>query len=232
MFYGLRTAEPHHDGTPHWNVLLFARAADAVAIAAGFEKYFLLNDSPEEPGARTHRVRRVEIDPAKGDATSYIAKYISKGIDGFGVGIDHEDSERQRDTIETCVRVEAWASIHGIRQFQFFGGPSVTVWRELRRLSRASLGVIEEARQAAEEPSWCAYVNVQVGTQGRSGGRPVRLHKTQSDAVGLYGDPAGARIVGVESDDLVEVTREREWTIRWPGADPSLGFFSSLESCQ
>ena len=232
VLYGLRTVEPHHDGTPHWNVLLFARASDAAAIAAGFERYFLVNDSPDEPGARTHRVRRVEIDLAKGDATSYIAKYISKGIDGVGVGIDQEDSERQRDAVETCVRVEAWASIHGIRQFQFFGGPPVTVWRELRRLSRASLGVIEAARQAAEEPSWCAYVDVQGGTQWRGRVLPVRLHKTYSNTAGLYGDPLGARIVGVGSDDLIEVTREREWTVNWREVGSPQMFCSSLESCQ
>jgi hypothetical protein len=232
VVYGLRTAEPHHDGTPHWNVLMFAQPADADAIAIEFDKYFLLSDSPDEPGACAHRVRRIVMDPEKGDATSYLAKYISKGIDGFRVGIDHEDTERQREAIETCVRVEAWSSIHGVRQFQFFGGPPVTVWRELRRLRRLSLGVIEVARQAAEEPSWASYIRAQGGAQRLTPNRPVRLHTINSESTGLYGDPLGTRIVGVESDDLVEVTRDREWTINWPGTGGTIGFLSSSESCQ
>jgi Bacteriophage replication gene A protein (GPA) len=231
-FYGLRTAEPHHDATPHWNVLIFSPPADAETIAREFERYFLLNDSPDEPGARNCRVRRVKIDPAKGDATSYIAKYISKAIDGFGVGVDHEDNEHRRDAKETCVRVEAWASIHGIRQFQFFGGPPVSVWRELRRLQRVSLGVIEDARQAAEEPSWCSYIDVQGGTHRRGVAWPVRVHKAYSADPGLYGDPLGTKTVGIESDNLVEVTRSRQWEIKWPVADRWTGFFSSSESCQ
>jgi hypothetical protein len=232
LFYGLRTVEAHHDGTPHWNVLMFGLPVDADTIATEIKKCFLLADAPDEPGARAHRVRRKEIDRARGDATSYIAKYISKGIDGFRVGVDYEDTERQRDAAETCMRAEAWASIHGIRQFQFFGGPPVTVWRELRRLRRPSLGVIEVARQAAEEPSWCSYVRSQAGARHRAPHRPVRLHRFTSNAVGLYGDPVGLTIVGVESDDLVEVTRNREWTINWRATDGRVPFFSSLESCQ
>jgi hypothetical protein len=245
LFYGLRTAEPHHDGTVHWNMLMFVSPADAKALATEFEKYFLLADSPDEPGARAHRVRCKPIDRALGDATSYIAKYISKGIDGFGVGIDEEDRDRRREAVETCVRAEAWASLHGIRQFQFFGGPTVSVWREVRRLQRPSMGLIEAVRQAADEPNWTAYIRVQGGVRPTNSSTaitstiaatttrwPVCVYKADSDEPGLYGDPVRGRIVGVESDDLVEVTRVREWVINWPGTRRSPGFFSSSESCQ
>jgi len=215
QFYGLRTVEPHHDATPHWNVLVFAAPADMAAVAAEFDKYFLRADSPDEPGACTRRVRRVEIDPSRGGATSYIAKYISKNIDGFGIGSDHEDSDPQRDASETCIRAEVWASIHGIRQFQFFGGPAVTVWRELRRLRRPSMGIIEEARCAADSPDWCGFVRAMGGVGWSPTARPVRLHKIHEDTVGAYGDPLGSSVVGVESDDLVEVTRPRTWFVEW-----------------
>ena len=212
--YGLRTAEPHHDGTPHWNVLVFAAPADMGAIASAIEEHFLLSDSPDELGARARRIRCIEIDPTKG-ATAYITKYISKGIDGFRVGVDHEDTDRQRDAAETCVRVEAWARIHGIRQFQFFGGPAVSIWRELRRLGRPSLGVIEEARQAADVADWCGFLRAMGGVQPCSGARPIRLHKVYEGAVGMYGDRLGPTVVGIESDELVEVTRIREWRVNW-----------------
>jgi hypothetical protein len=118
VFYGLRTTEPHHDATPHWNVLFFSTVDDAEVIVQEFDRYFLFSDSPDERGASVRRVRCKEMDPEKGDATSYIAKYISKGIDGVGVGVDQEDGMRGRDARDTSVRVEAWASIHSIRQFR------------------------------------------------------------------------------------------------------------------
>ncbi|MBY6221538.1 replication endonuclease [Marinobacter nauticus] len=63
-------------------------------------------------------------------ATGYVAKYISESIDGYEVG---EDSYGN-DAVESAARIRAWASIWGIRQFQFMGSPNVTVYRELRRL--------------------------------------------------------------------------------------------------
>jgi len=212
-FYGLRTVEPHHDGTPHWNVLMFAPVAALAVIEREFERYFLLSDSSDEPGARIRRVR-------------------CKAIDGHGVGVDQEDGKHHRDTRDTCIRVEAWASIHAVRQFQFFGGPPATVWRELRRLGRTSFGVIEGARLAADEPSWSTYMEVQGGVRPPLTGWAVRLHKRYIAEPGVYGDPLGMQVTGIESDGLVEITREGDWTIDWPVARSWRGLFSSLESCQ
>lgn len=178
-------------------------------------------------------MRRIEIDPIKGDIVGYFAKYISKGIDGLPVGVDLEDGERQRDVIETAVRIEAWRSIHGLRQFQFFGDRPVTVWRHARRLGRPSHGAIELVRRAAETPDWSSYIEVQGGAPRTAADHHVRLHKISLDTPGLYGDAVGERIVGIESAELIEITCEREWRINWSLDDQEANAaFSFSEFCQ
>jgi hypothetical protein len=214
--YGLRTVEPHHDGTPHWNVLIFCRPNDLTAIEGGFRRHFLLSDSPNEPGATEHRVHTTCIDPDRGGATAYIAKYIAKNVDGYRVGADYEDTDRKRAATETSVRVDAWASIHGIRQFQQFGAPPVTVWRELRRIRcGVTDGVIEHARRAADGADWAAFTSAMESGPPQPNGWAIELYKVWSDKPGVFGDPAGYVVRGIKSDLGMHVTRDRAWTTEW-----------------
>ncbi|HKJ95036.1 MAG TPA: replication endonuclease, partial [Gammaproteobacteria bacterium] len=103
--YGFRIAEPHHDGTPHWHLLLFM-APEHRHMVRGVMRRYALQDSPDEPGADKHRFQFVAIDWNRGSATGYLAKYISKNIDGAHVGLDEYGSDA-RDSAE---RVEPWAS--------------------------------------------------------------------------------------------------------------------------
>lgn len=131
-FYGFRVSEPQHDGTPHWHLLLFVEEHLYQDMVEVMREYAMREDS-EEKGAGDHRFKEVKIDPNKGSATGYIAKYVSKNIDGS----DLDSGVYDEDPKDAACRVDAWAACWGIRQFQQLGGCSVTVWRELRRLKNA-----------------------------------------------------------------------------------------------
>lgn len=233
-YFGMRVAEPHADGCPHWHMLLFMPKNKVQTVNAILRKYFISEDREEllnrygdlslRPKTRliternkfntgvvyriqefskpcrtnnhrkllfkTYKNKRqkwglkksqgikakepekfyrtfaprftaITIDPNKGSATGYIAKYISKNIDGFKV-LDHEDAETG-DNI-TVNPVLAWASTWGIRQFQFQGSPSVTVYRELRRVREpVEEENLERVRVAADTAQWKNFVKLMGG---------------------------------------------------------------------
>lgn len=138
-WFGVRVAEPHHDGTPHWHLLIWAKPEQVDAIEEIFTDYAVQEDKHElinkegmlDPSARCDIQA---IDPELGTATGYIAKYISKNIDGYAMDDDVSD-ETDKPVKDMAKNVSAWKSRWNIRQFQFFGGAPVTTYRELRRFA-------------------------------------------------------------------------------------------------
>lgn len=206
MFYGFRIAEPHHDGTPHWHAVLFVADHNADTLRAVIGSIWL-SEYGDEHGAKRFRSKFIKIDPAKGSACGYVAKYISKNIDGFEVG---EDFEAEKPAHESCDRVAAWASAHGIRQFQQIGGPSVTTWRELRRIRTevSNHPAIEAARKAADAGEWSQFVTALGGIEvGRAGG--VTIWQVWSDKSNQYDEPKGFQVAGVQAVEYSTVMRRR-----------------------
>lgn len=213
--YGFRIAEPQHDGTPHWHLLVFHEQAHADQIRATITKH-AMRDSPNEPGAHAHRCDFRAIDWAKGSAAGYIAKYVAKNIDGYAVG----DDLHGNPALETSARVEAWATTWGIRQFQQVGGPPVGVWRELRRVAALPAGApahLVKAHNAVnkvaiiegkanQSVAWHHYVQAQGGVFcGRN--YAIRLDLiTDQNRQNRYGEPPEPRPVGVSTTALEHYT--------------------------
>lgn len=152
--YGFRVAEPHHDGTPHWHCLLWVKSArDAMLLRSVLWAHWL-SDGGEELGAADYRLNFKDM--RGGGAAGYMAKYIAKNIGHFDVD-GHMDSADGLDAmvwagdVQGWQRVDAWASTWGIRQFQSIGQPSVTVWREMRRVTKDQ---VEHARVNGDALAW------------------------------------------------------------------------------
>lgn len=256
--YGVRVAEPHHDGTPHWHLLLFCEAHHVTALRSIMKKYALAEDGNED-GANKHRFKAESIDRKKGTAAGYIAKYISKNIDGYGVGEDFEAIAGDDAATSSAKRVDAWAATWGIRQFQQLGGHSVTVWRELRR---ADIEAIENETfkaiaEAADVGAWDRY-NVLNGGVLRSfyeyprfskkTGKPLKngrkaiknkfvtLHKlgavdieTGEIRLNQYQEAAGDKVQGVQAAGEQIDTHLRVWVFKRVGATETP--WSSVNNC-
>ncbi|WP_313771842.1 replication endonuclease [Enterobacter sp. NIC22-4] len=167
--FGLRVAESHHDGTPHWHGLLFTAPEHTAELQEVMEDYSTREDEDELKGkaGKLPRFELKPIDPALGSATGYVVKYISKNIDGYALD-GESDHESGRPLKETAKHATAWASCWGIRQFQFLGGAPVSVWRELRRLKNQDLAdrvspVFGELHRAAHAGDWQGYITLQGG---------------------------------------------------------------------
>ncbi|PTT44897.1 replication endonuclease [Aeromonas sp. HMWF016] len=154
------------------------------------------------------------IDESKGSATGYIAKYVAKNIDGHRVGWDEEAEE----AVETSTTgVAAWASRHRIRQFQQVGGPSVTVWRELRRLRDQVVEwdeILETARAAVNGSRWGDFIKAMGGIMLPRAEHLIKLSKRLESEATRYGEDR-LRLMGVMSQQLNKLaqTRFEGWEI-------------------
>lgn len=220
--FGIRVAEPHHDGTPHWHMLMFMLPEDVERVRHIIRDYTWEEDRHElrSDKAKKARFHAEAIDPEKGSATGYVAKYISKNIDGYA--LDGETDDESGELLkETAPAVSAWAARWHIRQFQFIGGAPVTVYRELRRLAdtETAHGLSVEfaaVHDAADAGDWAGYVNAQGGPFVRRDDLQVRTLYEPRAEFNQYGEETVCirgvydSAVGVDTPILTRLT---QWKI-------------------
>lgn len=216
--YGMRVVEPHHDGTPHWHMMLFCKPEQRKNITEIMRRYALKEDG-DEKGATARRFEAKHLN--RGGAAGYIAKYIAKNIDGYALDgqIDHDTGKPLTDT---AAAVTAWASTWRIPQFKSIGLPTMGAYRELRKLPR---GVsiadefderVEAARAAADEGEFDLYIVAQGGANVPRDSQTVRVARNVTDEVNAYEEDI-ERVVGIYAphlgSELIRVTRTAEWRI-------------------
>ncbi|CNK26307.1 phage replication protein [Yersinia pseudotuberculosis] len=231
--YGFRVAEPHHDGTPHWHLLLFMKPQERHAITEIMRAYAVKTDRAELGKRTSARFTAKRLDPKKGSATAYIAKYISKNIDGYALDgeLDHETGKPLKETARFAM---AWASRHRIRQYQPIGTPPVTVWRELRKLSNQLVTTLkisgtykrgkpllidlamDAVTAAADAGCFATYIMKQGGVLIPREDYTVRIAYQDNEQPNAYGEIT-EKIFGIYSPLLGEAsricTRLKTWKI-------------------
>lgn len=222
--YGFRVVEPHTDGCPHWHMLYFVERKHVQRMARIVHKYALEVDG-NEPGAAENRVKLVTISRGNGgSAAGYIAKYIAKNIDGFGVG-EHKAFEHGEEftvgasdfdglgTITPSMRVTYWSQVWGIRQFQQIGAVPVGIWREFRKIEAGELEAKDapqavrdawEAAQAEKDEEGNVTKQADFGAFMRALGGPLRgrdtlvkLQRLDVEISGRYASYWGKKPIGV-----------------------------------
>nr|WP_249126886.1 replication endonuclease [Aeromonas popoffii] len=239
-YFGFRVVEPHHDGTPHWHLLIWVKPEHQHRLIGILQRYALSHDKDDlvrkrHPDSRQPysdikpRFDWKVMDPEKGGAVGYIVKYIAKNIDGHRVG-DEGDLEAETAATEGARRVRAWASLWGLRQFQPLKGPPVGIWRELRRLpgrlqeakgipvAPLASPVMEECRRYADAVDWKNFTQAMGGPCCRRDERPLSIHRTAlAEHYNQYGE-LQTKLVGVRATDgLIQQTRTGKWVLRQCG---------------
>ncbi|EFK6674099.1 replication endonuclease [Escherichia coli] len=223
-WYGIRTVEPHHDGTVHWHMMVFAHPEEIDSIVTIARDIAIREDRHELGDDITPRFKAEYVDGSKGTPTSYIATYIGKNLDSHAVdGIDPKtgkpriDDESGKTMAESVERAIGWARLHRVRQFQFFGIPSRQVWRELRRLAsqmarnpegpqRLKDDAMDAVLAAADAGCFATYIEKQGGVLVPRKDYLIRTAYDLADELNDYGEQS-VQIYGIWSPLIGESSR-------------------------
>lgn len=226
-WYGVRVAEPHHDGTVHWHLMCLMEKKDRAAITSVMREFAIREDRAELGKNVRPRFDAKPILKSKGTVTSYLAKYIGKNIGGQPTKgfLDKQtgepliSKETGKPLSENFDNASAWASLHRVRQFQFFGIPSRQAYRELRLLAgqlqrklkpkkgeKKGVQLLPDKRMddvlaAADAGCIATYIIKQGGVLVPRAAHTIRTAYAESDDPNAYGEH-GVQIYGIWSPRL------------------------------
>lgn len=225
--FGIHITESHHDGTPHWHGILFVRRDQEATLRGVFESY------ANTENCTPHTQLMVKpINKRQGSATAYITKHICRNIEGCAPG--GRDKETGRPWTEMARHSAAWASLWGIKQFQFIGGPPVSVWRELRKLSDQKKAdsvspVFGELHRAAGNGEWAVYTLLQGGALATRKNLTMRAWYQMTDEPDECGQYTailkGVYLPGTNNPPVA--TRTRNWKVKTPRQNAKPGFMKN-----
>ncbi|WP_080179171.1 replication endonuclease [Salmonella enterica] len=233
--FGMHVTESHHDGTPHWHGILFVRRGQEATLRDVFEGYANAENCSAHRSGKPPEQSQLMIKPVDkrmGSLTAYITKHICRNLEGCAPG--GRDKETGRPWTELARHSAAWASLWGIKQFQFTGGPPVSVWRELRKFSDQKQAdsvspVFGELHHAARAGDWAEYTRLQGGLPAARKNLTMRTWyqaASEPDECGQY----TAIIKGVYlpgTGKAPVATRTRKWKVKTPRQNVKPGFMKN-----
>ncbi|WP_392433173.1 replication endonuclease [Yersinia sp. HM-2024] len=229
-WYGVRIAEPHHDGTVHWHLMCIMKKQDRAKITQVMREFAIREDRQELGSNIKPRFDVKPVLKSKGTITSYLTKYLGKNVRGSNIrgkldkktGKPIVGKETGQPLGEDTERAVAWASLHGVQQFRFFGIPSRQAYRELRllagqlqRQAKPEQGkwkqvlpnkAMDDVLAAADAGCMATYILKQGGVLKPRKDHLIRTAYIESETPNDYGEH-GTKIYGVWSPSLGEESR-------------------------
>ncbi|WP_145491545.1 replication endonuclease [Yersinia rohdei] len=237
-WYGVRIAEPHHDGTVHWHLMCIMEKQNRAAITQVMREFAIREDRQELGSNIKPRFDVKPVLKSKGTITSYLTKYLGKNVRGSNIrgkldkktGKPIVGKETGQPLGEDTERAVAWASLHGVQQFRFFGIPSRQAYRELRllagqlqRQAKPEQGKwkqvlpnkeMDDVLAAADAGCMATYILKQGGVLKPRKDHLIRTAYIESETPNDYGEH-GTKIYGVWSPSLGEESRICTHTDNW-----------------
>jgi len=214
-YFGVRTVEPHKDGSMHWHLLLFAKGTLVESIIGAIREKFNTEASAKIVIGKDHE----EKGSAK--AASYIYKYISKTLskkeqtqyqkDDIG---DDAREESDLASIRYKDRVQASIKAIGARQYQPIGVKRLTtMYRKINKLKMDKLDIPPGGLPAfIKEKIWrnqLGFYHMLKNIEPFQKGGEIRL--VTEPSLNSYDEPT-KRVIAIKIGSMV-ISTESEYKI-------------------
>ncbi len=221
--YGMRVVEPHHDGTPHWHMMLFCQRKQRQDVIDIMRRYALKEDGDERGAAKNRFEAMAHEQGRRGGVYRKIHRQEYRRLCASMARLTTTQASRCADM---AAAVTSWASTTWrIPQFKPIGIPTMGAYRECRgRMPSSSISLADSfdervvrlcVKPPAPEtlpPTW----PWQGAQTSRVMCRPFAAARKAADAPNAY-DEEVQKVVGIFAPHLgaghIHETRSTEWRI-------------------